>query len=177
MRRVPDIRHGRSCVRRGFTLIEAALATMIVGLGVVAMLQLLTVGTMANLEGGKVVTGLNLARNVREFSLPLKFKSPTNPTGWGVDGGESLSNPKGWDDIDDLAGVTFDPPIDGAGNQMTNYPGWKQKVTVQTVDPDNVRLATTNGSQPAIRLTVTAELNGVDVCSISWFVFDGSPGP
>jgi type II secretory pathway pseudopilin PulG len=49
--------------RAGFTLIEAALTTMIVGIGLVATLQLLAAGTSANIDGTNTTTGVNLARN------------------------------------------------------------------------------------------------------------------
>ena len=52
---------------RGFTLIEAAMTTVIIGVGFVAMLQLLATGTASNIEGAQTTTGINLAKNVREM--------------------------------------------------------------------------------------------------------------
>lgn len=53
----------------GFTLIEAALAIVIVGVGVTALLELLTAGTMSNLAGAELTTAVNLANNVHEITI------------------------------------------------------------------------------------------------------------
>jgi len=53
--------------RRGFTLIEAALTTVIIGVGVMSMMQLLAAGTASNLGSAELTTGINLAKNIREI--------------------------------------------------------------------------------------------------------------
>src|SRR4051812_17096804 len=68
--------------RRGFTLIEAAMVTVIVGVGVVGMLELLAAGTMSNTKGTELTTAINLANNVREITLGLQFVDPDQPTVW-----------------------------------------------------------------------------------------------
>src|SRR5215212_1266942 len=68
--------------RRGFTLIEAAMVTVIIGIGVVGMLELLAAGTLSNSKGTELTTAINLANNVREISLGLAFADPVNPTQW-----------------------------------------------------------------------------------------------
>ena len=52
----------RTSVRKGFTLIEAALVTTIISFGVLAMLQLLAVGTVSNSDGAEMSTAINLAK-------------------------------------------------------------------------------------------------------------------
>ena len=47
---------GRS---RGFTLIEAAIVTAIVGIGIVGVLELLAAGSMSNAESTKLTTATN----------------------------------------------------------------------------------------------------------------------
>src|SRR5436190_15618184 len=67
---------------RGFTLIEAAWVTIIVGVGVVGMLELLAAGTMSNSAGNEMTTAINLANNIHEISLGLSFADPQAPTQW-----------------------------------------------------------------------------------------------
>jgi prepilin-type N-terminal cleavage/methylation domain-containing protein len=158
--------------RRGFTLIEASLVTAIIGIGVVAMLQLLAAGTMTNSEGTELTTGLNLAKNIRELSLGLRFADSDNPTHWGNESGETLSS---YDDIDDLTGKSYSPPIDARRQALSDYTNWQQSITVQSVDPDLLTSNAPNGSTPAARVTVTIEHNGQYVCDLSWLAFDTSP--
>src|SRR5687768_8407110 len=52
--------------RTGFTLIEAALTTAIIGFGVVSMMGLLATGTTNNKDSAQLTTGLQFARAMRE---------------------------------------------------------------------------------------------------------------
>lgn len=156
--------------RTGFTLIEAALVTSIVGIGVLAMLQLLAAGTTSNSAGAEMTTALNLAKGIREMSLGLAFADETTPTNWGTDGGEN--SVADIDDIDDLDGKVFNPPIDAMKITLGDYANWEQRIVVQSVDPDRITVAVPNGTSPASRITVTINRNGTKVCDISWTTFD-----
>src|SRR3954462_2106994 len=63
----------RSTARRGFTLIEAAIVTAIVGFGIVGVLQLMTAGTMANIDSADLTTAMGLASNIHERALGVKY--------------------------------------------------------------------------------------------------------
>src|SRR5215218_3538050 len=67
--------HCRSAARRGFTLIEAMIVTVIVGVGIVGMLQLLAAGSMANGDATDVTTAMNLAAHIHERSLATKYSN------------------------------------------------------------------------------------------------------
>jgi prepilin-type N-terminal cleavage/methylation domain-containing protein len=138
--------------RRGFTLIEAALVTVIVGVGFMALLQLLAAGTISNLQGAQTTTGMNLAKNVREMSLKMPFA-----------------------ELMDLDGQSYNPPIDSRGTALTDFANWTQTVDVQPVDPDKLTLDVAADPPDAVRITVTASHNGRIVCSTSWYAFDGTP--
>ena len=58
---------------RELTLIEAAMTTVIVGVGFMAMLQLLAAGAASNIQGIEHAAAINLAKNVREMSLKMKY--------------------------------------------------------------------------------------------------------
>src|SRR6476659_6078685 len=55
--------------RRGFTLIEAALTTIIIGVGMAAMMQLLAAGTVNNIQSFETTTGVNIAKAIREVTV------------------------------------------------------------------------------------------------------------
>lgn len=159
----------RAAGRRGFTLIEAALVTVIIGVGVAAMLELLAAGTLSNREGASATVAVNLARNIREMSLGLAFADPANPAHWGLENGETVLAA---DDIDDLDGAVFSPPIDAVRTRLDDLAGWEQRITVRSVDPDRLTLVVPSGSTPASRVTVEIWHRGRKVYAASWHVFD-----
>src|SRR3954454_21108038 len=128
--------------RRGFTLIESAMVTVIIGVGVVGMLQLLAAGTVSNSEGTALTTAINLANNIREISLGLAWFDPQDThAGTAADPKEwNMKEPliKDYDNITDLDNCTFSPPIDVRKQPINEYANWKQVVRVQSVPNGNV---------------------------------------
>src|SRR5436190_15123424 len=117
----------------GFTLIEAALVTTIISFGVLAMLQLLAVGTVSNNEGAEMSTAINLAKSLRELMVGMPIADPVTPTHWGAEAGENLAT---YNDIDDFDGRTYSPPIDARRTSIAALSEWSQTIKVQTVDPN-----------------------------------------
>jgi hypothetical protein len=142
-------------VRRGFTLLETGLATSIIGLGVVALLQLTTKLTVTQI----------LANNIHELTYNLHFFDPTQPTHWGPETGETLAT---YNDNDDFDGAVFSPPVDARRQTISNLSGWTQSITVRSVDPNNLTSTVPNGSTPTERITVTITHLGQQVYQESW---------
>jgi prepilin-type N-terminal cleavage/methylation domain-containing protein len=138
--------------RRGFTLIEAMLTTIIVGVAFTAMLQLLAVGTVNNLKAGELTTGVSLARNIREYTLNTKYAN-----------------------LPALNNVSYSPPKDSRGVAISSLSGWQQKITVQSVNPDNIQQDILDATPDAVRVTVVVNHNSQKVCDLTWYVFDGTP--
>lgn len=158
--------------RRGFTLIEAALVTTIISFGVLAMLQLLAVGTVSNNDGAEMSTAINLAKSLREMMVGMPIADPTTPTHWGTEAGENLAF---YDDIDDFDGKTYSPPIDARRTSIVALNDWSQTIRVQTVDPNLLTSTVPNGTTAAVRVTVTVSHNNKQVTSYSWVAFDAAP--
>jgi Tfp pilus assembly protein PilV len=148
-RRRPATRRVR---RAGFTLIEAALTTMIVGVGLVATLQLLASGTTSNIEGTKLTTGLNLAKNIRELTLKNTFA-----------------------EVRALNGTNYQPPRDSRGEPVASFGTWQQSIKVQPVDPDRLTTDIIDADPDVVRVSVTVTHNGEHACDMSWYRF--KPGP
>ena len=138
--------------KRGFTLIEAMLTTIIIGVAFTAMLQLLAVGTVNNIKGSELTTAISLARNIREYTLNTK-----------------------WANLPGLNNTTHNPPWDSRGIPVNSLTNWEQKITVQTVNPDNIQQNIADPTPDAVRVSVTINHNNQKVCDLSWFVFDGTP--
>jgi len=164
----------RARLRRGFTLIEAALTTVIVGVGVVSMLRLLAAGTSANSDATELTTALNLAGNIHELSQTLAFQDPGTEV-WGHEAGETLAT---YNDVWDLNGFTSTSagPIDAHRAAITNMPAWQQQVTVSCVDPNGVTTGLPNGASAFARVTVVVRHNAQEVCRISWLVVNTDTG-
>jgi len=170
----PRHRAPRRSPRRGFTLIEAATTTVIIGVGCVAMLELLGNGTLANRAGTESTVAMNLAGNVREAMTGIRFADATFPTHWGPEAGEV--DVKQFNDVDDFDGWTSAPgtPIDAKRDRLsTDYAGWEQQVKVECVLRDNLsqttaHLTLTPDLRPTNRVTVNILHNGRQLYSESW---------
>jgi len=130
---------GRRRGRRGFTLIETALATVIIGVGVLALIESQQAFMKSNNWSSHSATAAYLANEVREIMRRLPKHDPVTGlyiesgaegntlVGWGPESGEA--DLLDFDDLDDFDGLvlaangTIDPadgdlpgPVDGFGN-------------------------------------------------------------
>ena len=137
--------------RHGFTLIEAMLVTVIIGVGCVAMLGLLAAGTVANGESTETTTAVNFANGINELTANTPYAQLRT--------------------IGSSTGRTYQPPIDGLGNDLTGHPEWSQTVTVRYVMPTNLNFAVPESQiEPTSKFTVAVKKNGVTVYTTSWIV-------
>ncbi len=121
--------HRRS--RRGFTLIEASLTTIIVGTGVLGMMGLFTHCTTQNRVAARLTTGMMLTHNIQECLANLSFFDPeTAGTTFGDEAGETLQS---YDDVDDFDGMSFSPPIDSLRQECEDLSKYTQTVSVVPV--------------------------------------------
>ncbi len=120
--------------RGGFTLLETALATVILGVGILALIDAHGSFTRLNDSSSQYATGAYLANELRERMRDLPRHDPvtglysttaggqTTLNGWGREAGETTL-----DDLDDLddfdaltigAGGTFAGPVDATGRPL-----------------------------------------------------------
>src|SRR3954447_11235331 len=121
----------RSHRRRGFTLIEAAMTTVIVGVGFVATLTLINAGTVNNVKGSERTTAVNLARNIRELTLQKTFTQLLTYN--------NKSYPKA---------------VDSREVPLAELDDWAQTVTVQPVKATQLTADTIDSPPVAVRVTV-----------------------
>jgi hypothetical protein len=144
---------------------EVALGTVIIGVGVMAVLELTTKLTVSQDGAVDMTVAINLANNIHELTYNLHFTDPINPTHWGPEAGETLAT---YNDNDDFDGSVFSPPIDTERNTLSNLTGWTQSISVQSVDPNSISTTVTNGSTSMERITVTVSHSGQTVYAESW---------
>ena len=159
--------------RGGFTLIETAMVMTLIGLGVLAMLELLAAGSVSNAYGTEMTTAVHLANNVHEISLGLAFYDPQNPTAWNT---KEAGGVTAYDNVMDLDATSFSPPLDVRRQAMSGYSGWGQRVKVETVAEDYIASVRPNTlAEPTVRVTVTVFRNGRDVYTTSWLAVAPAP--
>jgi type II secretory pathway pseudopilin PulG len=138
--------------RSGFTLLETALTTMIVGVAFVAVLELVAAGTTSNVQATEMTTGVNLAKSVRELALTKTFAQ-----------------------VRAMNGDSYSPPKDAAGELINEFGDWTQKVAVQACDPTRLPRDVVDPNPDVVRVTVTVEHNNERVCDVSWYTFRKTP--
>jgi len=157
----------------GFTLIEAALTIVIVGVGIVSTFELFASLTRQNASASRMTTAMFLANNVQEMMADLPFSDPSG-SGFGTE--ESAAGVSAFDDVDDFNNWKSDPgaPISGQRVQIPELSKFAQRVTVSCVSTD---APTSNqiGTE-AERVTVrvyygwSASNPGVELYKMSWVV-------
>ncbi len=163
--------------RGGFTLIEAALATVIVGTGVLSIVAAEQAYHMKDGWAQKTETAQLLCNEIRQRMLSMPLHDPITGTKY-LGPGPGENSPEVYNDVDDFAGTVdatgygagtvISPPMNALGQAITDIPGWSQQVEVANVQPDDISstftypLGTTQTGTGAevVRITVTARYQG-----------------
>ena len=150
---------------RAFTLVEVLIATVIIGLAIVALLAANSAFTMANGAGIELSTAEFLVEQIREMTVTLDVIDPQG--GKGMFGAEEASLAD-YDDLDDFNGSIFSPPVDARRQPLTDFAAYSQQVTVQNVNPSNFEQVIADHGSDFVRVTVSVSYSGRQLCSISW---------
>ncbi len=168
--------------RSGFTLIETAIASVIIGTGVLAMISAQEVLLKKNDWSSMTTTATLLGNEIREMTLNLPRHDPvTGTTFWGPESDEaSLED---FDDVDDFdgfgEGIVFSStlgngPINAARAVISDMDGWEQIITVQSVDAFDITTAMGDAETDMVRVEVLVRYQGpeddqpMDMTTITW---------
>ena len=164
---------GRRAGRAGFTLIEAVVATAIVGIGVSALFVSLKAGTEVNGASADLTQAVFVAQEIREWTLKLPFTDP-DPGDQGKPPGPDGADPQWWvDDLDDLMDVAYSPPRNGSGESMYGLDDWSQAITLTWRDPKNLSAVVTPGSSDVVHVQVEVSRGSRALLTTGWFVTGG----
>lgn len=158
----------------GFTLIEAAMTTAIIGIAFVAVLELFSACTRQNRYASNSTVAMMLAQHTQEMMIGLPFADP-NPLSavFGAETGEALAN---YDDIDDFAGLSFNPPIDAQRQPIDELSQYTQTITVTNANADQPSASGTAGNALRISVVITYRANESapveQVYSYSWLTMN-----
>jgi prepilin-type N-terminal cleavage/methylation domain-containing protein len=136
-------RTNRSTRRSGFTLLEVAIATIIIAIGITALLTASASCTKVNAAGEELTTATFLAQEIREYCAGL-------------------------DPCDVKLAGSYCPPVDASLTQMTGLTDWKQSITLQYKNPGDLSDSAT--ATDVRYVSVTVKHNDANVLTTSWLV-------
>lgn len=177
---------GQRTQARGFTLVEATISIVLVGVLLVAALN--TMGAAKIGEYNTVARGRAhlLAEDLMAEIMRHSYADPETvgfvdltdpalvPSGLTVDPGESGGIRADFDDVDDYNGWTASPPEQTDGTTIPNLTGWGRSVSVERLDPATHLLELTN-ELGLKRITVTVSRDNVQVAELVAFKGAGLP--
>jgi prepilin-type N-terminal cleavage/methylation domain-containing protein len=168
-----SVRGGLPAGRQGFSLIEVAVATVIVGIGVTALMASIAAGTRTNRAGQNLTQAVFLAQDIREWTFKLPFKDPDPADANNPPGPDGTSAQTFVDDLDDLLVVTYTPPVNTASppaQRLTDLQGWSEKITLSWRNPNNINATVANGASDVIHVQLDILRQGKNVLSTGWLV-------
>jgi type II secretory pathway pseudopilin PulG len=162
---------------RGFTLIEAALATVIVGVGVLALVSAQQAFHRKNHWAVQSGVAMRLGNEIREMTLNLPRHDPvTGNARWGPEDGEdSLADFDGSDGEGTIFSAAYgNGPISARRQPIPDLAGWSQVIRVRNVHGFELTRAVPDFSSDFVQVevTVTWQEPGADapveMTRVSW---------
>jgi type II secretory pathway pseudopilin PulG len=150
---------------RAFTIVEASIATLLVG--VLLSASMMAVGALAQSRRIQAErrAAYALAKQLMSEIMAMPFKDPDQTPGFGPEAGETSRAL--FDDVDDYDGYTASPPTAKDGTPLTGYTGWTRSAAVVFVDPANPAVVVASSTLKRITVTVTMP-SGKLVSIVGW---------
>ena len=176
------MRRDNRCRRRGFTLVETSISTLIVAVVLVASMRTVVGVTRHRSVHHGATTANLLAEALLTEVLEKEYKEPTATPIFGAEAGETARSL--FDDVDDYHGWTETPPKHVDGTSMSALSGWSREVAVTqagTGDPifsTTIRTGTSivgkgldakseNTDTGVRKVTVTVKKSGSTLASVT----------
>lgn len=164
-----------SVARRGFTLIEAALATIIIGVGVVALVEAHQSFMRTNQWSSHAAAATYLGNELREYMRNFPKHDPASGLwfdsgdlqGWGPETGEVTL--EDLDDLDDFDGVAFGSgfTLPGAWVELAGPVDSRGQVIPELFADGSVMLDESGDPVPMIGWSQLVEVTKVDPTNMS----------
>lgn len=154
--------------RRGMTLVECAVATLFIGVLLVAVMG--AVGSSVKVQAAMSdrIIGQQLAMDLMQEILRQTYQDPVPPVIFGPEADEVAGPRAIYDDVDDYNALLDSPPSDASGNAIAGLTGWARTVTVEWADPVTFQPTTTTNTMLKC-ITVTVRRSNRFVASVLCF--------
>lgn len=155
--------------QRGFTLVEAAIASTILAVLVVSALNASGRLAQARYDQADKARARALADAMcAEMQLKAYVEPSGGATNLGLDAGEGPARST-FDDVDDYAGIDEAPPVDANGAAVPGFTGWRRRVTVERVAPSGQKWAISAAETGVLRVTVLVQKGKKDMARRVFF--------
>jgi len=162
--------HRERSDRRGFLLVEVAVAYLILTVALIALLPVFVLAIKAGKSTEQLQTATYLSQELMEEIRMRKWdqnstSSPSHVTApsttLGPDAGETDKTK--FNDIGDFSGLTENPPKDPLNNPLTAFSAYTRTVTVNYVDSNMVVVSTpsTSDYKQVKVCTSTSRMSGI----------------
>ena len=140
---------------RGFSLVEAMVSAGIVGIMLVASVNLLSSAARTRAADGNRRAAMMLAQHLMAEVQQQPYKDETI---LGLLFGPELGEDSraAYDDVDDYKSYNEKPPLDRNGVAIPDYAKWQRKVRVTWVHPDSLTESLTDTGLVQIEVRVQA---------------------
>lgn len=170
----PNSHSARASSRRGLTLMEVVISTLIVGLMTVAALNGLGSATRSGELAGNRGIAHGLADDLMSEILNTAYNDPSGTAVFGLETGEAAPRTN-FDDVDDFHGWNQQPPKTASGATIDHRGKFRQLVTVEKVSPADPTQVVVGADQGAKRICVTIECDDVELARRYAVVTDSEP--
>jgi Tfp pilus assembly protein PilV len=146
-------------MRRGFILVEVSTAYLVLSLALVTLMPVFILALRVGKNMEQIASASQLSAELLEEIGLRKWDTDTpKPPVYisaskaiGTEPGESPSDKRTFDDIDDFNGWTEPQPLDPVMNPMTDFAAYSRTVTVKFVDSNlNPSAAVTDYKQVTV---------------------------
>lgn len=149
--------------RPAFSLIEAVIATAIVGGLLVAAMSAVGATARTRQVTADNETALRLAKDLLDEIVAKPYIDPQGSAIFGPETGESTR--ASFDDIDDFNALVDDPPSTPDARTITAQTGWKREVIVRWVGRADID-TTVKDDEGIKRIEVSVSRRGKPICKL-----------
>jgi len=138
--------------RRGFTLVEAMICSVLLVIGFVALVAAFGHDSVVAQRGESVMRATYLADEIRDMALQMSFNNVLNPNG-----------------------AVYDPAVLSTGssdNNLTDLTDWSQHLTVTPVSISDLNDTVPAAGAQAARLTVEVRDRGTPAVTQTYYLFE-----
>lgn len=131
----------------GFTLVEALMTILLLGIGLAAVLGAVNLGIRTSGEGAELTQAIFLAQEIRERTLRMDFA-----------------------DVVALNGIVYSPPINSHGETIAGMSGWSQSIQTSYRSPNDPSVVLASGTSDLVYVQVQASRGGQTHLTTGWLV-------
>jgi MSHA pilin protein MshD len=144
--------------RAGFTLLEAAMSCVIVGVALVPAIAMVGAASADRRAHSELMRGTQLAQQLMSEIVACEYLDP--------DGSETGETRATWDDVSDYNGYVEATLTSKSGAALSGCAGWTRSVSVVLVNPSSPN--TVSGVDVGLKkITVTVTAPSGKVCTLS----------